>query len=266
MERKIVVLVVFVMASVIFMPSALCAETWKVDLNITSENAADMATFGIDQNATDGFDIELDDFQAPIPPTPPYVRAYFYYPDNSKPWERELATSYIAPRDSLNWSLQIEYAGSGSSNITITWDSTEISNYTILLHAQNEDIINMSEYGLYTFTAEPQTYTFNITATHITIVPTATPTPADSVSPTTTATPSITPSTTINQTPTQNITTPTPTPTPTPTEGITIPPGETPTPTPTEEAQPSKIPGFEYMSVIMGLLIVVLVMKRRRNL
>ncbi|NMG82969.1 MAG: hypothetical protein GIS02_02035 [Methanosarcinales archaeon] len=280
MKKRIVALIVFVIASVIFMPLALCAETWKIDLNITSESGPlDVATFGIAQNATDGFDTAFDDFQAPIPPAESYMRAYFYYPSNPE-FKRELTTSYIAPVDLLNWSLQIEYKGSGSTNVTITWSPVEISNYTVLFHAQSEDI-SMSESGSYTFAAEPETYTFNITAAHITITPTPTPTPTpaptNSGSHATTTTPQTTPQTTINQTetsvPAQNTTTPSTTPQTTPQTTInqteTSVPAQnttTPTPTPTEETQPSKIPGFEYTSVIIGLLIVISVMKRRRNL
>ena len=250
MKRKIVVPIAVIIASVIFMPSVLCAEAWKIDLSITSESGpSDVATFGIDQNATDGFDAAFDDFQAPIPPTGHYVRAYFYYPDNPE-LMRTLTTSYIKSRDSLSWPLQIEYAGSSPADIAIAWSPTDIPNYIILLHAQDKDMA-LSEDTSYTFTAESQIYEFNITAMHTTTMPTPTSIPADS-SPTTTATPPITPSTTINQTSVtsasaQNITTPTPL-------------------TPSKKVQLPKAPGFECISVIIGLLIVVAVMKRRRNL
>jgi hypothetical protein len=269
--RRIIPIIVFVMVFFIFIPSALCAERWAVDLNITSGSAFDMVTFGIVENATDDFDPVFDEPQPPAPPVKTYVRAYFYYPNNSV-YLRELATSYIAPANLLNWPLRIECAGS-STNVTITWNSTKISelDYILQLHAQDKDV-NMSEYDSYTFSAEPYlVYTFNLSAQRIYISPesmnqstTVSPSPttiseygtreSGGTSPTTTPTPSpllTTPLTTINQTPSPiqanqgNIAIPSNT------NNIT--------PTPIEKGtQPLvKIPGFECILAIIGLLITV---------
>ncbi|NMG82970.1 MAG: hypothetical protein GIS02_02040 [Methanosarcinales archaeon] len=171
---------------ILFLTSAIplvCAqEQLKADLKVTSNVASDVATFGAAEDATEGFDTGYDEPQIGPPPSPPYLRAYFYYPNSTyTPPDppsgnlttadliiTELTTSYIALGGILEWPLKIDYANTttGFTNITIAWNLSEVpEEYLVSLHT-DEGAINMRERLSYTINTSKSSgsYEFNITA------------------------------------------------------------------------------------------------------
>jgi hypothetical protein len=116
-------------------------------------------------NATDGFDVIFDEQEQPAPP-PPYIRLYFYYPDNPPDLQR-LSTSYVNFTSSMSWPLRVEYNGPNSS-IEISWATIETNllppEYRLLLHTPEGLMIDMRNQESYVFNATSGVYSFNITA------------------------------------------------------------------------------------------------------
>ena len=106
----------------------------------STAGGSDSAKFGAADNATDGFDPYWD---RPQPPggSPPYVYAYFWYPDNPE-YFKKLSWSYVNLTDSMTWPLRIEL--STGANVTVEWNMTDIGNwpseYTITLETPDGDI------------------------------------------------------------------------------------------------------------------------------
>jgi hypothetical protein len=141
----------------------LC-EGWRVRLDVTGSAGADVAEFGLNETVTDGFDPEFDIPEPPAPP-PPYLQAYFYYPEN--PLVKRLSTSYIPQHpDGNSWPLQLDYSGD-ASDVTITWNADDVvavpADYSLLFMNDSEQI-NMRTSPSYTFSATTGTHEFNIRA------------------------------------------------------------------------------------------------------
>ena len=139
-------------------------EGWRVRIDVTSSAGADVAEFGLNGTATDGFDPGFDIPEPPAPP-PPYLQAYFYYPGN--PLVKKLSTSYIPAHENGNsWPLQLDYSGD-ASDVTITWNADDIvavpANYSLRFINDGGDI-NMRITPSYTFSATTGTYGFEIRA------------------------------------------------------------------------------------------------------
>jgi uncharacterized repeat protein (TIGR01451 family) len=142
---------------------------WGVKLDVTCGAGTDIAEFGLNVDATDGFDAEFDVPEAP-PPPPPYQQACFYYPEN--PLVKKLSTSYIPhhfvdSKELNTWPFQLDYNGD-ASEVTITWNATDIAavptNYSLLFGVDGEKI-DMRSTPSYTFSATTGTYEFEIRAT-----------------------------------------------------------------------------------------------------
>ena len=140
-----------------------------VPLAITSAIGNVDVAFGVNSLATDGFDDDYD-IPAPMPPMEG-VEAYFYYPDNPQ-YRRKLATSIVAPADSIIWPLKVKYiTEGGAGEVTIPWQSTDIDNVPskyLTLELQDETgnkLADMRTETSYTFTATPNVlYSFQIKA------------------------------------------------------------------------------------------------------
>jgi hypothetical protein len=145
----------------------LC-EGWSVQLDVKlTRNSGtgvvavgtDVAEFGVNEAATDGFDEWFDIPEPPPPPDPPYLQAYFYYPDNPFQQVKKLSTSYISDHfvGSViwnSWPFQLDYHADDADNVTITWNPGDIAavptNYS-LLFVVNGKLINMRSTPSYTF-------------------------------------------------------------------------------------------------------------------
>ena len=142
---------------------------YEIKMSCTSTaGGSDSAKFGAADNATDGFDPYWD---RPQPPggSPPYVYAYFWYPDND-PLYQKLHTSYIKFGCSMTWPLRIELdTGGGTASVTVEWNMTDMNKwpngYTITLETPDGDI-DMRDNSSYTFegTTGKYDYTINVTA------------------------------------------------------------------------------------------------------
>ena len=170
--------------------TVLC-EGWSVRLDVTLYDYAyieeewvhivlgtDVAEFGVNEAATDGFDEWFDIPEPPAPPYPPYVQAYFDYPDNPYQQVKRLSTSYIPDhffgiviRNS--WPFKLDYRADeleNADNFTITWNAGDIAavptNFSLLFMV-NDTPINMRRTPSYTFdvSATTGTYEYEIIAT-----------------------------------------------------------------------------------------------------
>jgi hypothetical protein len=151
------------------------AEEWRVPVSIGADIGSAEVTFGVNSLATDGYD---EDYDYPAPPPPPTgVDAYFYYPDNP-PLVRRLATSIVAPADSIIWPLRVMYktelGAVQANNVTITWSPEDIGNvpaqYVTLTLTDDagQELANLRTQSSYTFQAEPGVlYSFQIRASKL---------------------------------------------------------------------------------------------------
>jgi hypothetical protein len=152
-------------------------ESWCVPVFIDADIGHAEVIFGADSVATDGYD-EGYDYPAPPPPMEG-VDAYFYYPGNPE-FQQKLATSIVAPADSIVWPLKLMYKTefgiqAETADVTISWDPDDIigdvpAQYVILTLTDDEgqELANMRTQSSYTFAAEPNVlYSFQIKATQL---------------------------------------------------------------------------------------------------
>jgi len=149
---KIKIVITLLLAMLLSAPTA--AQEWKVNLTVVFPDLNDTVTFGVKQNATEGFDLNIDVSEPPAPPTG--EQAYFYYPENEKDWQQKLSESYVSQNYVIEFPLVVIYPGL-STNITIEWNATDLGDvpsfYSIKLIGE-QGIINMREKANYTFTTE----------------------------------------------------------------------------------------------------------------
>jgi len=134
-------------------------QIWSTTLNINEPGGAfDTVIFSEAPDATDGPPQDTYDLPKPIPPMPPYIRAWFndglaqpfdslwedcrYYPDTTKTWSL-----------SVQWFPQ-DYIS--TTTITISWDTTTLSNSeynSIHLYQGGSFVADMLTQSSYTFPA-----------------------------------------------------------------------------------------------------------------
>jgi len=133
--------------------------SWELDALITAtfSGGSDDAIFGVRPDATSGFDSNYDIPEPPAPPGPPYVRAYFYYPEQAPD---ELHRSCLALENLMEWHLRIEYADD-IENITLTWNVENIPpEYNVLLYRGGDLVADMRAEDNYTFEAASGNHDF----------------------------------------------------------------------------------------------------------
>ena len=131
-------------------------------------SAAEGATFGVDPDATDGFDPGLD---APHPPPgfPPYTYAYFILAGE---WYTTDIKAPIGCAESKTWTLEVVDNGP-AGQVTLTWDpadfatATECLQSVVLIDMATGAQVNMLAQNTYTYTkaGNPDTREFTITVT-----------------------------------------------------------------------------------------------------
>jgi len=132
---------------------------WDALITATFPDGRGKAIFGVRPDATSGFDIKYDIPEPPPPPGLPYVRAYFYYPEQTPD---ELHRSCLAPENLMKWPLRIEYADN-TENITLTWRIENIpSEYSVFLYQGENLVADMRAKDNYTFEASAGSYDFRI--------------------------------------------------------------------------------------------------------
>jgi subtilisin family serine protease len=132
---------------------------WDALITATFSGGSDDAIFGVRPDATSGFDSNYDIPEPPPPPKLPYVRAYFYYPEQTPD---ELHRSCLAPENLMEWPLRIKYADN-IENITLTWNVENIpSEYSVLLYRGGDLVADMRAEDNYTFEASPGSHDFKI--------------------------------------------------------------------------------------------------------
>lgn len=90
-----------------------------VDLTATTATRADGASFGVDLNATGGYDAGLDAVEPPAPADPDHVQAYFASPGDEGDAAR-LHRSLHAPAASHAWPLVVR-TGVPNESVTLAW-------------------------------------------------------------------------------------------------------------------------------------------------
>jgi archaellum component FlaG (FlaF/FlaG flagellin family) len=151
-------------------------EDWQIPMSISADIGSAEVAFGANSLATDGYD---EDYDCPAPPSPPEgVDAYFYYPDNPE-FQRKLATSIVAPADSIIWPLKVMYKTEFSTQlvgpeVTISWspeDIAEVPDYyltLILTDDTGQELANLRTDPRYKFQAEPDAlHSFYIKASRL---------------------------------------------------------------------------------------------------
>jgi len=135
------------------------AQSWDASVTATFPGGSDDAFFGAWADATSDFDNSYDIPEPPAPPEPPYVRAYFYYPEQTPD---ELHRSCLAPENLMEWPLRIEYADD-IEDITLTWSVENIpSDYKVLLYRGGASVADMRAEDYYTFEAASGDHDFRI--------------------------------------------------------------------------------------------------------
>jgi len=134
---------------------------WDAFILATFSGGSDDAIFGVRPDASSGFDNAYDLPEAPAPPEPPYIQAYFYYPGNA-PDPTRLHRSCLAPENLMEWPLRIEYADN-IENITLTWNIENVpTEYSVLLYRGADLLADMRVEDNYAFEASTGTYDFRI--------------------------------------------------------------------------------------------------------
>jgi len=140
-------------------PVHLTVREWDASITATFSGGSDDAIFGVRADASSGFDSKYDIPEPPAPPEPPYVRAYFYYPEQTPD---ELHHSCLAPENFMEWPLRIEYADD-IKNITLTWSVENIPPaYSVLLYRGRNLVADMRAEDNYTFEAASGNYDFRV--------------------------------------------------------------------------------------------------------
>jgi len=135
------------------------AQSWDASITATFPGGSDDAFFGAWADATSDFDNSYDIPEPPLPPEPPYVRAYFYYPGQTLD---ELNRSCLAPGNFMEWPLRIEYADD-IENVTLTWSVGDIpAEYDVTLYRGGDIVADMRAKDNYTFEAVSGDHDFRI--------------------------------------------------------------------------------------------------------
>jgi len=132
---------------------------WSVDLALNCDVVAvNDVTFGINPDATSGYDGSPYDRAAPPPPPIyEYTDFYFYYTDNVG--QKKLLMSTINTHDTLEWPLTVRILKDGpwGGDVTITWSELDIVTvppiYTLTL-TRGATTVDMRTTSNYTFTAD----------------------------------------------------------------------------------------------------------------
>jgi len=142
---------------------------WSASLNVlVGENSANLF-YGLDEDATVGFDAGVGD--ALVSPAPPSgVTAYFYYPDNpSSPIDqRKLSTSLVPVEYPVEWTFQVRTIGV-SGGASVGWGLGDIAkipeNYTVTLDTPSGGM-DMRTGENYSWSADADTmYSFTVSIT-----------------------------------------------------------------------------------------------------
>jgi len=139
---------------------------WSVELNTEVSSFNTSTIFGMNDEATRGFDASAGD--QVLPPGFAGVESYFYYPDNpSSPADfRKLSTSYHSIGYPSNWTLKIHTFSGTSGNATIVWNSTDIngipSNYSVTLYTPTGEVDMRTTPSYSWMSEEDSTYYFEI--------------------------------------------------------------------------------------------------------
>jgi len=142
---------------------------WQASLNINVSIYTASLVFGLDEDATDGFDASSgDSLSSPAPPTGVY--AYFWYPNNPSGFVdyRKLSTSLLPVEYPVEWTFQVNTIGvSGES--TVSWSMGDImkmpNNYMVTLDTPS-GTVDMRSTDQYSWTSDADSmYTFKISIT-----------------------------------------------------------------------------------------------------
>ncbi len=132
--------------------------SWNARITPTFPDGIDDAIFWVRPDATTGFDIAYDILEPP-PAWPPYVRAFFHYPEQT---QAELHRSCIPPGDIMEWPLRISYRD-GTDNITLSWSIENIpAEYFVHLLKGENLMANMRVADNYTFQTSAGDYDFTV--------------------------------------------------------------------------------------------------------
>lgn len=97
----------------------MLAQNWRLPMKVV-ESATIQLEIGMDSNATDKFDRDID---LPAPPVPPTFYAFIPYSDPEIPFLPALWKDIRASGDSALWAIIIANA---VSSIIIRWDTTRV--------------------------------------------------------------------------------------------------------------------------------------------
>jgi len=132
LERNLCKVVIIIITLMFLVPTTVSANDtgieWETILNFKETNGKiDYVVFGEAPDANDGE--PPDSYDKPKPPAPmqPYLRAWF--DDNlSVPYGKLWEDFRRYPGTEKTWNLSVEWVGSSSTEVTISWDITGIDN------------------------------------------------------------------------------------------------------------------------------------------
>ena len=130
-------------------------QEWEVNITVVFPEKNETLTFGVKENATEGYDENLDKVASGN-------NSYFYYPNNMK-----LVKSYVPQSYIIEFPLVIEYVTPNKS-IIIKWNSTDLDDvpaiYSIeLIHKDKGKKIDMRKNTSYTFKTQSGKEKYNFT-------------------------------------------------------------------------------------------------------
>jgi hypothetical protein len=138
-------------------PKQITPDSWQVNVIATMGKSSDHSlVFGIEPDATDGFDVKYDQPKAPSPPGGNYVEAYFTQPN----WAPILGDKFVTQINSIHtisWTFTV--APSQNSSVTLSWDMSLIKSTvpdSVPLYMKDQisgTVINMRTTGSYTYSA-----------------------------------------------------------------------------------------------------------------
>jgi len=133
--------------------------SWRLVIAAQMENSADRITaLGVDEDATDNFDVRFDHPEPPVPPGDSYISAYFEHD-----WEGAFSTrfnrdirSVMREDETVTWLLNVVSGEDGE--VTLSWPDIEDRTphgYTFTLRdPENDHTVNLLESETYTFMSD----------------------------------------------------------------------------------------------------------------
>lgn len=152
---------IFILLVSWFAQDTLSAESWTGSLKATSDDPAVdpiSLSFGVNPNATNGFDTGLDQPAPPMPPEPIKLDAYF---PCSHQFVKRLKIDIRQSADTVSWQLKVR---ADSEGFTLAWDVIAIPSGLDITMTIGGSSVDMRAIGSHHFNAGTHSLTISVSS------------------------------------------------------------------------------------------------------